>query len=294
MFRMAEQSGEQKYADEALELIKDVQARFPGVPELSYFNYQKGLFYLDYYFDVDRAAQTFQQVVSYPRVPPNLAAQARLKLGECYLIKGDLKKARQVFQQVNNRKYKAQALLDLAYLDYFERDWKKAREQLQTLIGEFGVENETVNNALELQMKITALENLPAIAPTFVEAELLARQRKKSEALKKYDRLVGEKKIPAALRSQLYLQSARLALELEKLPQALDYCRAAIQDSTLQNYADRALFLMGTILEKNLNLPDQAFQTYQQLLELYPHSLFAQASRKRMQNIRKNHPEILP
>ncbi len=294
LFQLAEQSGEQKYANQALELIAAVQQQFPGAPELSYFSYQKGLFYLEYYFDVDRAAQTFQEIIRHPRVPPNLASQARLKLGECFIIKGDLPKAREVFQHVTNRKYKARALLNLAQIYFYQQEWKKAREQLQTLIGEFGVENETINNALELQMKITALENLPEVAAVFTEAELLTFQRKKSEALKKYDQLVTERSLPAALRSQIYLRCARLSLELEETPQALEYCRAAIQDSSLQNYADRALFLMASILENYLNRPEQAFEAYQQLLELYPNSLFAQASRDRMRIIRKNHPEILP
>ncbi len=51
---------------------------------------------------------------------------------------------------------------------------------------------------------------------------------------------------------------------------------------------------MGAILERSLNRPQDAFNTYKQLLHFYPNSLLAEETRDRMKFIRQQPNFELP
>lgn len=294
LFHLAEQSGNTSYAEQALQMIEIVRTQFPDHPQLAKLKYLQGIFYLDYFFDVDRALSIFNEIVGNPRTPNQNKNEAILKVGECHLIKGQLEQALHTFRKINNPPLQDMALLQIARTYFFMKDWKQAGEVVNTIIQKEGVNSVVTNDALALQMKLNQVQTEPGALAILSESDLLIFQRKKSEALRKLSELVETKKLTPTLRSDVLLKISRLSLDLDNPVQALEYCQKAIQDSGLIRYADQHLFLMGNVLEWNLNRPQEAFDTYRQLLENYPNSLLAQQARDRMKMIREQTPTELP
>ena len=294
LYRLAEKTGDNRYAREAVEMIETLRQKKPDWREFSHLVFLEGRIYLGYYFDVDRAIQLFQEVVKHGQKEPKVAARARLKLGECYLIRGELERALQEFRQLQNSRERAMALLRTAQTYYFRKEWEKTKQAINEILRSMGVDSDVTNDALALQMKISALEAHKELLTKLAEADLLLFQRQKSRALHRYQELVGEKSFPPALRANLYQQIVRLQVELKDVPAALEWCQSALQDSTQQLYADRHLFLMAGILEKYANRPREAFDAYQTLLQNYPNSLFVEQARERMKVLQPKLPGEVP
>ena len=295
LYQLARLNNDERYARKALEWIEKAHRQFPRNPRLPALSYLKGIIYLDYFFDVDRAESVFMEIIRLPRASTREKNRALLKFGECLLIKGKLHQALDIFQKIKNPSFKAKAFLQMARTYYFLKEWDNAVEYIDKTIGQAGVKGDVTNDALALQMRIAAVREVPEILEKLSEADLLLYQRKKSEARGKYAELLDMKRVPAAVKSDIYLQLASLSLDLKEYPRALDYCTRAIQDSNLRLYADQHLFLMANILETRLDRPEKAFQVYQQLLEQYPNTLLADRARERMKYLKENKLEkILP
>jgi len=294
LFSLAKNSGNTSYADEALKLIETVQSKFPTHPDLARLSYLKGVFYLDYFFDVDRAADIFSDLTSAKSISNEYRDMAALKLGECYLIRGQLGQALATYQNISQPGHQGEALLQTAQTYYFMKDWEKAGDTINRIIQKEGLQADVTNNALELQMRMSQVQSLPEVRDMLSEADLLVFQRKKSEAIKKFSKIVQTESVPPLVKSDAYSEMTRLALELKEIPPALDFANSAIRDSSLSNYADEHLFMLASIMDKQLNRPADAFKIYQQLLEDYPNSLFVDRARERMKNLREQKPTEIP
>jgi len=287
LLQVATGNSHQPSAQLALSMIDTVNQRFPQHPETNWLNYLKGIFYLDYYFDVDQSIEIFTAISSSKKVVQKLRDEALLKLAECYLIKGQIDKALQNYGKIIQPPYNGQALLGTARSYYFLKQWDQCQQTIQTILQSQGVTSLVTNDALALQIQLGYSQEVPEILGKLSEGELLIVQRKKSESLKKFKDINEMKSVPAAIKAEVYLRLSRLSLELEEPLAALEYCNQAVQDPLIQPYADEHLYLLAGILERSVNRPQEAFSAYKQLLETYPNSLLADAARERMKYLRE-------
>ncbi|OGB65503.1 MAG: hypothetical protein A2Y94_03755 [Caldithrix sp. RBG_13_44_9] len=287
LLQSAIENSHQPSAQLALQMIDTVNQRFPQHPETNWLNYLKGVFYLDYYFDVDQSIEIFTAISDNKKVVQKLRDETLLKLAECYLIRGQLDKALQNFGKIVQPPYNGEALLGTARSYYFLKQWEQCRHTIQTILQTQGVSSLVTNDALALQILLGYSQDSPEIIEKFSEGELLIIQRKKSEALKKFKDIIEMKNVPAAIKAEVYLRLSRLSLELQEPLTALDFCNQAIQDPIILPYADEHLYLLAGILERSVSRPQEAFAVYKQLLEMYPNSLLADAARERMKIIRE-------
>ncbi|MEJ2634467.1 MAG: tetratricopeptide repeat protein [Calditrichia bacterium] len=294
LYNLARKTNNTEFASRALQLIQTVQDKFPNHPELPGMSYLQGTLYLDYYFDVDKATAIFSAMSQQKGISPQFTDMALLKLGECCVLKGDLEQALQTFQRVSPSSRKGLALLQTARTYYFMKNYSKAEETINSIIQKEGAHGDATNDALALQMKISQAKKTPEVLDRLSEADLLIYQRKKSEAVKKLGEIVSVNSVSPLIKSDTYLRMEQLSLDLKEIPQALDFSARAIQDSALVKYADQHMFLMATVLENQLNKPQEAFKIYQQLLENYPNSLVADQARERMKFIRDQKPSEIP
>jgi tetratricopeptide (TPR) repeat protein len=264
-----------------------VNQHFPQHPETNWLNYLKGVFYLDYYFDVDKSIEIFITISSNKKVAQKLRDETLLKLAECYIIKGQLDKALQNFSKIVQPPYNSQALLGTARSYYFLKQWEQCRQTIQTILQTQGISSLVSNDALALQILLGYSQDTPEIIEKFSEGELLIFQRKKSEAVKKFKDVLELKDVPAAIKAEVYLRLSQLSLELQEPLTALEFCNQAIQDPLIQPYGDEHLYLLAAILERSVNRPQEAFAAYKQLLEMYPNSLLADNARERMKFLRE-------
>jgi len=293
-FQLAQQLNDPQFAQKAISLIDTMSSRFPNQPELFRLRYLEGIFQLTYYFDVDRALAIFSEIISSRNVPADVRNQAILKSGECFLIKGQLKEAMQRFQQVNYPSYQGYALLWRAKTSYFMKKWEESKKYVEDVITSQGINSAVTNDALALQLHLNYAQQHETILSQLADADLLAFQQKKSEALKILLNLIDGKTIPAPLKSQIYQDICQFSLELDNPVAALEYSKMAMEDPTISTYADQSLFLMGTILEDYFRKYLEAFYAYRDLLDRYPHSIHAEECRIRMRQLRQKEGWELP
>jgi tetratricopeptide (TPR) repeat protein len=294
LLNLAEKNNSENYAEQALVLIDDAQRFFPNHPDLSGLIFLKGIFKMEYFFDLDAAIKIFYDLSSQQNSKNKFRVPSLVKLGECYLKKGDLENARLQFEKVKAIPKTYLAHMQLARTYYFKKEWQKATEILEILLKQQGTASETANDALELNLRLTMLKGAPDVLEKLSQSDLLIFQHKKSEAANKLVNLLDLTNIPSLLRAGIYTQLINLFLDLENIPQALDYCVKAIDDSSVALYTDRHLFLMATILENKTNAFREAFQAYQNLLQNYPNSMLTEKARERIQFLREEKIIELP
>ncbi len=287
LFNLAKQTSLQHFASRGISLVDSLQSLYPNHSELHNLLYSKGEFYIDFYFDIDKAIEIFTTILHIKNLNIQIRNQTYLKLGECYLLKGQLELALKTFQTVKHPKYLGEANLLIGKTYFYMNEWDKSKEILESIIKSEGVSSTITNDAIELQMKLNVANNSSEILTQLAEADFLVVQRKKSEAIKKFINLSESTSITALLKSDIYLELIQLSIDLEEYTQALKYCSIAINDSALVQYIDNHLFLMAGILENPLNRYQEAFSTYQKLLQIYPNSYFAEPARDRMKLIRE-------
>lgn len=294
LYQLARRSGDTRFARQALDLIDAASRKFAGRPGVRQLSYLKGVIFLNYFFDVDRAANVFRNLSRQAVHNPNLQAKAQVKLGECYLIKGQLTDALKMFRLVHDPRQRGAAQLRMAQTHYFRQDWEQAQKVLKRIVQTEGLQADVTNDALALQMKIALLQQHPELLTRLSEADLLIFQRKKSEAARRLGALLNESGLPPGIKSELYQTLARLKLDLKEVPEAIEVCRRAVRDSSQVRYGDRHLFLLGTILEKKAEKPREAFKIYEEILRSYPNSLFADQARERLNRLKKNYRIEIP
>ena len=294
LYQLTWQTNDTKYARQAKEFIATAEKKYADHPEFARLKYSQGTFLLDYFFDVDAATRVFEKIIQDMPSAGKYRDRALLKLGECSIIKGDLPRALNTYARLKKSSLKGEALLATAQAYYFMQDWQNAGKTIEQIIQREGMGSEVTNDALRLQMRLSLAETNPAAVQKLAEADLLIYQRRKSEAVKKLEELVDVPNLPPLNKSEALLTLGNLSVDLKEIPRALDFCNQAILDSSLSLFADRHLFLMASIMEEHLQKFDRAFQLYKQLLELYPNSLLADQSRRRMIFLREEKLEKLP
>ena len=294
LFSLARVENNSKFAERAINLIDSVQTRYSDNPDIADMVYLKGAYYLDYYFDVDRAISIFADLIKNPRTPARQRNITLLKMGESYIIKGQLDEALNTFNKVTMKPYEAFAKLRTAQIFYYQKNWKKAGEMVNTILQKEGMASDITNDALALQLKLNQAQKSSTALEFLADADLLLVQQKKGDAVKKLAEIVQLNSVPGALKSEAYRLLITSSDELGKEVEALEYSQNAIQDSGMVQYADEYLFLMAGILEKQNDRATEAFKIYQKLLENYPNSLFTFRARDRMKYLKENKLQELP
>ena len=294
LFSLAIIENNSKYADHAIRMTDSVQTNYGNNPGITDIVYLKGIYYLEYYFDVDQAISIFSDLVKNPQTPVRQRNQALLKMGECFIIKGQLNEALDTFTKVTLKPYEAFGKLRTAQIYYYRKEWKKAVDEVNIILQKEGMASDITNDALALQLKLNQAQKAPIALASLSDADFLLAQQKKGDALKKLAEVVRLNSVPGALKSEAYRRLITTADELDEHDEALQYGRDAIQDSSLVQYADEYLFLMAGILEKQENHEQDAFKIYQKLLENYPNSLFTFRARERMKYLREHKLQELP
>ena len=293
LFSLAKNNNKTDYADKANAIISEIEQDNQPNALLDRMKFQQGVFYLDFYFDLDKSIQIFQTLLNTKNVDRKLIPQIQLKLAETQSIRGDLEAAENTYQLVTQNPYQIDAFLGLANIYYYQKNWQKCEEQINKVLQSGGIASEAANDALEIQMQLSLQQTAPEILNQLAEADFLLLQHKKNEAVKQLNGLLEEKLTPD-IKSQVLQKITQLDIDLGKYPEALESCNQAITDSSMAEYNDLHLFMMGNILEKYLQRPQDAFDAYQELLKSYPASILTENARRRMQALRDQKTPELP
>lgn len=290
---LARQKNDQLHARKAIEMIHQVQRRYPSHPKIAELQLMEGDIYRLFFFDIDQALKIYLELAEKYADNKLIEERALRNAGESYIIRGDLEAAKKILSRINHPHLQAEAELLLARIAFYQADYEAARQLIGKILQQQGFSGAVANDALALQSILTHQSAAPEALKQYAAADLLLFQQKKSEAISKLENALAAAP-PPHFRIKILFEAANLAAEVGKYPEALAFCNQALQDPALQLYADEALFIMAGIVDHKLNDTPRAFQLYDQLLAGYPESQFAIPARVRLKELRRLFPDLMP
>lgn len=243
----------------------------------------------DVFRDYDRAEALLRELLD--RFPSGeVAANARLDLGEVALMRGDLATARAAFAHVEETERIGEAAelarLELARLAFYEGNFETAKTRAQAM--NRNTATDVANDAIALKLLLAenaGPDSTSAPLRTYARADLLQRQQRPEHALASVDSLLAG--FPQhALTDEATFLRAEILRDLGRADEALAVFEGfpeAFPDSYL---TDRSLFVAAEIHERDLTDISLAITGYTDLITRYPGSLLAPEARARIRRLR--------
>jgi tetratricopeptide (TPR) repeat protein len=274
---------------EALDAYQTVIREHPRTEFSAKAYYQIGILQFTRLFDCDAALASFDHVEEEAGAVRMIRYDVALKRGQVYLAKGDTARANREFASVARTAgatpdQQDEAEFRLAELAYFGGHAEEAVARLDSIT--VNLRADYANDALQLQSFL--MENSPAAdgLALFGQAELLARQRKNSEAVALLQKVVAQ--YPASsLVDDALLRIGELQAEAGFSAEALaTYERLLTQFREGSIALDRAQFNIAETLQFDLRDREKAIAAYEKVLADYPQSVFSALARKRVRLLR--------
>ncbi len=243
-----------------------------------------------YLNDLDKAVALLTQVLEFPNVDPIIAANAKLDLGDYYLMQGEIWEATLLYSQVD-KAFKEDALGNEARyrnarLAYYDGDFQWAQAQFDIL--KASTSKFISNDAIDLSVFIMdnlGLDTTAEALSLYAQADLLVFQNRFEEAFEKLETLLRQFPAHALEDDVLYLKSKIYYKKRDYVQQAKTLQR--IIDSYPEEIrADNALFELAQLYQTYLNDPEKAKELYEKLFIEYSGSTFAVEARKQFRVLR--------
>ncbi len=243
-----------------------------------------------YINDTDKAIGLLKELLGYPQLNPRRLAEAKLMLGDLYLIQGEHWESTLLYSQVDKTfkddQLGNEARFRNARLAYYSGDFTWAQAQFDVL--KASTSNLISNDALDLSIFITdnlGLDTSVLPLQEYAGADLLIFQNRFGEAFERLERL--QKDFPAHsleddiayLRAQVFMKQRRYEDAAREYTDIIGRHADGIR-------ADNALFALAEINEKHLNNKEKAKELYEKLFIEYSGSTFAVEARKRYRILR--------
>jgi len=295
LFGLARCYAAQKKFREAAETYQQVFAEFRRSPLASQSLYLRGLILENKIFDLSGAVETFRSLIE--KFPSSKYSEdARLELGNCFIARGNLDQAEEIFKKSleKTRKKKGKpwvkALVHLSDVAYLRGNFEEVLSLLSKLSTEKlepdAVQEPLMNDGLKLRLFVEEhYKKSPKLLTLLARGEFWERQRKYDRSLLVIDSLITKWPDDPVVAQGLF-KKGEMEIKLGKFDEskaAFDSLRKHFPESLL---ADQALERIGWIYEK-LGKKKEAVKSYENLLTLYPQSFLADAVRKRIRRIEK-------
>lgn len=243
-----------------------------------------------YLNQLDTAIALLEEMVNIPGVLRNITAQAKLDLGDYYLMAGDVWEATLLYGQVDKANKDdilgQMARFKNAKLSYYKGDFEWAQTQFSVL--KASTSKLIANDALDLSVFILdnlALDTVATPMYWFAQAELLIFQNQFDAAFAKMDSITT--RFPDhALHDDILYAKAQIYTKQRQYTQAATTYQALIDTFDESIRLDNALFALAELYETHLKDPKQAQSLYERIILDFSNSTFAVESRKRYRRLR--------
>jgi tetratricopeptide (TPR) repeat protein len=240
--------------------------------------------------NLDSAIAIAETVVNLPAADKNTKGEAKLDLGDYYLMAGDIYEPVLLYTQVE-KDFKDQPTAELARfknakLSYYKGDFEWAQAQMNIL--KSATSELVANDALELSVFITdnlGLDTTSYPMEMFAKADLLYYQNKTQLALTTLDS-VTDIYPNHALTDDILLFKAKVFHNEKKDSVAAYYLEKILALYKEDILADDATFMLAELNETSLNNPEKAKQLYEDLMMNYKDSIYVTEARKRYRRLR--------
>lgn len=238
----------------------------------------------------DKGQQLLQEVIDLPRADALLVDEAKVALGDIYLLRAEPWEATLLYSQVEKSRKDSplgyEAKLRNARLSYYAGDFKLAQSHLDIL--KQATSREIANDAMQLSLLIgdnTAMDTAGIALKDYAATELLVFQNKLPQAIKSLDQLLA--KYPGhALTDEAWFLKGQLQRRTGDYAGAVETLGRIVNNPKFDILSDDALFLMAEIEEQNRQDKAKAQELYTQLLTKHAGSIYAAEARKRVRKLR--------
>ncbi|HLT47843.1 MAG TPA: tetratricopeptide repeat protein, partial [Rubricoccaceae bacterium] len=240
------------------------------------------------------AAEGILRALAARTADPAVSGQARLDLGRLDLQQGDLGAARAAFAAVEEGlrigPLAEEARLELARLDFYEGDFEGALARVRAM--NENTATDVANDAIALKVLLMENEGPDSLSTplrAYAGAALLQRQGRAAEALDAFDALLAEH--PAhPIADEAVVARVEALRALGRTDEALATLEGFPERFQGSYLAERALFLIGEVHERDRGDAAAAQAAYTDFLARYPGSLLAPEARARVRRLRGDRP----
>lgn len=263
-----------------------------------------------YLNELDSSVFVINSMLSDQKTPPQLRNQAKMELGDIYLLKEEPWEATLLYSQVEKAQRETplgyEAKLRNAKLSYYKGDFNLAQEHLSIL--KQATTREIANDAMDLSMRIKeniSIDSTGEYLKQYAGIELLIHQNKTEKALEELKSFYSKHSIKqgpsvmiedslkikevntkSSILDDVYWLEANLRMKQGQFNEALVLLEKILKEFPEEILADDAFFLHADIYENQLKNNQKAMQLYQDFLTRYPGSVYVAEARKRFRNLR--------
>ncbi len=247
--------------------------------------------------DIEKGISLYKELLKIPGLNSYSSANAKIQLGDLYLIYGDIWEATLLYAQVD-KEFKdeiigQEARYRMARLSYFNGEFEWAKEQFDIL--KASTSRMISNDAIDKVVFINDNLNLDTTAvpmTMFADAEMFVIRRKFSEAISIMDSLLI--KFPEhGLADDIFYLKAHIAKEMKDFEMMEGFYLEIINNYPTDIKTDDAIFELAEMYQTILNRPQDALNLYEKLFLEYDNSIFAVESRKRYRFLKEeNSPSL--
>ncbi len=244
-----------------------------------------------YYLNqLDSTVIGITNLLSNSKISSQLRNQAKMELGDIYLLKEEPWEATLLYSQVEKSQRETplgyEAKLRNAKLSYYKGNFKLAQEHLDIL--KQATTREIANDAMDLSIKIkenTSMDTIADAMKLFASAELDLIQNKTEQVFKKLE-IIKKDFSGNSLLDDVYWLEANLRMKQGQFTETLQLLDKILKEFPEDILADDAYFLEADIYENQLKNKEKAMEFYREFLNKYPGSVYAAEARKRYRNLR--------
>ncbi|MDT3695582.1 MAG: tetratricopeptide repeat protein [Ignavibacterium sp.] len=251
-------------------------------------NLRIGILYEYYLNNNEKAKDYFNNITeNYPA--SKFVSLALIELGNISIRKSRLDEAEKYFQSVANLPRVNQddrgfSNYMLARIYSFKNDFEQARQKLFTVMD--NLKDNIANDAIEFSILLNNAKNDSSNLSLYCKAEYLTEQQKFDEAKIIYDQLAQN---PQAFmfHSLAKMRSAEMQIANNDYLNALSALSLIVEEAEKNIYSDKALYLQGRIYQFGFKNNDKAIESYESLLIKFPRSLYLDAARQNIIELKK-------
>ncbi len=242
-----------------------------------------------YLNNLPKAIALLNELIALNGINKNIQAEAKLQLGDFYLMTGEIWEATLLYSQVDKDFVEDllghEARFRNAKLAYYNGDFDWAQAQFDVL--KTSTSKLISNDALELSVFILDNTEDSIITPLryYAVAELLVFQNKFDEAFTRLDSVTLLFPDHTLMDDISYLK-AKIFRKRKEYTKAVEMYNLVIEKFPDDIRADNALYELAEMYEYQLNDKEKAKQLFEQLFNKYTNSIFATDARKRFRQLR--------
>lgn len=240
--------------------------------------------------DLPKAIALLEEVINIPGLNSLIQAQAKLDLGDYYLMSGEVWEATLLYSQVDKAFVEhligQDARFRNAKLSYFNSDFEWAQAQFDIL--KTSTSKLIANDALDLSIFIMdnlGLDSTTHVMSEFASAELLIFQNKLDEAIEKLT-ILGNIYSEHGLKDDILYLKAKLFEKKRDYQTAANLYQEIIETFPEEIRADNSMYNLAQLSEYQFNDLEKAKTLYEKLFIDYSDSTFAIDARKRFRELR--------